>query len=77
MGRSEVKSSGVEKSDKKQGHYVAYRADGEVLWEKEDFVIGKDKVPAGVSQGMSACAIYDKNEKIISKWNPWAVVELS
>ena len=54
-----------------KGTYIAYDANGEEIWLHEDFVIGEDKVPVGISIGMRAGMIVDaKSGEKIKKWDP-------
>ena len=49
-----------------------YSRDGEVLWEKEAFVVGEDKVPRSLSIVMVAMQVLDpKTRKRLVKWDPW------
>lgn len=56
------------------GHYIGYSKQGTVLWEKDEFTIGVDKVPASVSAGLGACVVVDSSGELIHKWNPWGVL---
>jgi hypothetical protein len=57
------------------GTYIAYKPDGSELWKKENFIIGEDKVPSGVSMGMAAGRIIDaKTGEQLKRWNPWGVL---
>jgi hypothetical protein len=57
------------------GTYIAYNAAGDEIWRKEDFVIGKDEVPRGLSIGMKAMTIVNpKSGEILKRWNPWHVI---
>lgn len=58
----------------KRGHFRAYDLHGTVIWEKEDFVIGVDNIPGGLSYGMSACLIEDTKGVELHRWNPRGVL---
>lgn len=60
---------GVSESDRKKGHYRAYDTAGNVIWEQKEFVIGVDKIPPGLSDGMKAMTIRD-GKTVVAKWNP-------
>jgi len=69
------KNIGIDRPEveRKRGHYRAYNASGDVIWEQKDFVVGIDKIPLGLPDGMAACTIMD-GKTVVHKWNPWSVV---
>lgn len=57
------------------GRYVAFDKDGNEIWRKDDFVIGHDTIPEGLSIGMKAMRIVDpKTGAVLKKWDPWDVL---
>jgi hypothetical protein len=71
--RSEARGGSGETADVKRGHYRAYDAHGEVIWQQDDFIVGSSRVPYGISIGMSACTITAGN-KVIHRWDPRGVL---
>lgn len=63
-----------EATARKRGHYRAYDAERNVIWEKKDFTVGIDAIPLGLSIGMKACTITD-GKKVIHTWDPWDVLQ--
>lgn len=65
----------VESTAGKVGIYIAYDGSGNELCRVEDFVVGRDKAPGGVSFAMKAMKIVDsKSGEVIARWNPWGVL---
>lgn len=65
----------VEQTAGKVGVYIAYDGDGNELWRKDDFTVGRDKAPGGVLFAMKAMKIIDpKSGEVIARWNPWGVL---
>jgi len=56
----------------KVGTYVAYDGSGNELWRRDEFEIGRDKVPSGIALAMKSMTIVDPaTGDVISKWDPW------
>jgi len=52
-----------------------YGPGGEVLWERERFVVGRDKVPRRLSLVMVAMQVVDSSSgERVAVWNPWRVL---
>lgn len=52
-----------------------YGPGGEVLWEREGFVLGQDSVPRRLSLVMVAMQVVDPvSGERLAKWNPWGVL---
>ena len=57
------------------GVYIAYDIDGKEIWRKDDYEIGHDQVPTGISICMKAMKIVNpKSGEVLKQWNPWDVV---
>lgn len=57
------------------GTYVAYGKDGVEIWRREDFAMGMDQVPTGISITMGAGVIVDpKTGERLHAWDPWDVL---
>lgn len=75
MSRTTKHTEGANVEPHAVGVYIAYDGDGNEIWRKDDFEIGKDKIPAGLSIGMKAMRIRAKgSKKVLKKWDPWGVL---
>jgi len=75
MGKSDPKPS-IQASSGITGTYIAYDRAGNEMWRGENFTIGVDKAPGGLSIGMGAMRVVDpKTGETLKQWNPWGVLD--
>jgi len=65
------KESPESNDDTMRGRYLAYMADGKVIWNQPDYQHGRDSVPHGASMVMRAGQIISKDNLILHRWDPW------
>lgn len=72
---AKTKFEAPEIPDAPVGTLIAFDRRGEELWRMDDFKVGTDKVPYGVSLGMGASVLLDPATGEVKRtWNPWGVL---
>lgn len=75
MAKRNEAAAAVKATFGRSGTCRVYGPGGEVLWQCEGFVVGRDRVPRRLSLVMLAMQVVDPaTGERVAQWNPWGVL---